>query len=204
VIDCLQGRIFNLRGGKAQRRVTHTVSRCPKELRAFLSIAGDRLASVDIKSSQPVLLLSLYDDSSCEEAERFKEVLRSGIYGALSSADKETVKEQFGVFISPKYRRKNEFGENFGKRFPILTDRIRSFPASLAAHLQDLEAECVIYGLIPKLRERGIPFISIHDGGLCRPGDAETVAALLRVEVAARVGFEPVVTVQRPCSVPTV
>jgi hypothetical protein len=197
-MERLQAGVFNLRGGKAQRRVTHTVSQCPKEIRTFLSIGGERLASVDIKSSQPVLLLSLYDDRSCEEANRYKEALRSGIYGELSSADKETAKDHFGVFISPKYWRKNEFGENFAKRFPLLTERIRSFPGSLAAYLQDEEAGVVIYGLVPKLRERGLPFISVHDGGLVRPRDAETVAALLCEEVAVRVGFVPVVSVVVP------
>src|SRR5262249_16682583 len=52
---------INVRGGRKQRRVTHRLTVCPREMRRAFRLKDEFLAEFDIPCCQPTLLLVLSD-----------------------------------------------------------------------------------------------------------------------------------------------
>lgn len=68
-----------LRTDKATGRVFHPLTQCPRELRRFLTIDGERAAEVDMANAQPFFLLSLYPED-CPERSRFAASVGRGLF----------------------------------------------------------------------------------------------------------------------------
>jgi hypothetical protein len=187
---------INLREGRRQRRITHRLTSCPKEMRSVFRLNGGSLAEFDIPSTQPTLLLALCDNIPVEEKNDYHKTLRQGIYASLApKADAEKAKRQFGRFAFGRYKRQNQFGRNFSKRFPTLTKRIREFPQSsangktLSCYLQDLEAEICIYSVIRQCMERNILVVPVHDAFLVEPKSFAVINSLVKAEFERRFDF---------------
>jgi hypothetical protein len=189
-IDKVKAGKVDLKRGRTVNRIYHVVATMPKELRRFLSLcdSDSSLIEADFKSTFPVLLLSLYPNPNCAEAERLKAILSEGIY-ALFAGNAIDVKRQFGRFAFGRYRRKNNFGENFSRALPELTCLIRNYPGSLNAALQNLEAEIFIDSVLRYCMELEIFAVPIHDGFLIKETSFETVKRLVEDECQRRFRF---------------
>lgn len=172
--------LVDLSAGKKQRRLYHVLNRAAKQAREALRYNGERLVELDVKSCQPVLLLTL---CPAEEREGYIEVLRADIY-SLGGSSREAAKAEFARFAFGKYRRRNAFGEEFTGLFPKFADTIRNFGGSLSAHLQDIEAAVCVYQIGARLLDEGIFWAGIHDAFLVLPRDAATVAQIIKEEFA--------------------
>jgi len=186
---------INLRGGRRQCRVTHRLTSCPKEMRSVFRLNGGCLVEFDVPSTQPTLLLAFCEDIPLQEQSDYRQVLREGIYKSLApKADAEKAKKQFGRFAFGRYKRQNEFGRNFSKRFPTLTKRIREFLQSangttLSCYLQDLEAEICIYSVVRHCMERNIFVIPVHDAFLVEPESFAFINSAVKAEFERRFNF---------------
>jgi hypothetical protein len=183
----LRGEV-HLKTGRVQRRIYHTITDAPREVRKALRLDGEPLVEVDVKSCQPTLLLFI-----CPAKERaaFKQALRDDLY-SLSSSPREMAKKQFGQFAFGAYKRQNALGKAIQERFPELAAAIRGFDGSLGATLQDIEAEICVYGVGWRLLTEGIFAVGIHDAFLVLPADAMRVVEIVQEEFAKRLPDFPV------------
>lgn len=206
----LEAGKIDLRPGRSVKRLTHTVIRMPKgddaiKARSFLRLdkSDIPLMEIDCKSAQPVMLLSLYENPDCEEAVKYKTALENGIYAEVtdSKITKDAAKKQFGVFISHKYRG-NTFGRGFELKFPILNAAVRNFNGSLSAHLQNVEADIIIYTVISTCRVLELFAVSMHDGLIILRESFTLVKNLLQQEFCRRFNFT--ITVETKWEHPTI
>jgi len=189
----IRGKISNLRAGRIQKRLYHSITSAPRQLRQALEWNGERMAEVDVKQCHPVLILTLCDGVPAEELERYNSVLEGDIY-SLSSSPRELAKKEALRFFNGKYKRRNDFGEAFKREFPAIANKIRGFEGSVGRYLQNLEAEICIYGVIDKLRALGIVAISIHDAFLVPESRAEETAKVIKESFLEAIGFNVRVT----------
>lgn len=189
VRDFRRGKI-NLRAGVKQRRITHALSRCKRELRQALKCEGEFLCEFDVPSCQALLLLSVSGGVPTAEIANFKTFLLTDFYSRLTThGDREKAKRQFYRFAFGSYKRANELGRNFMERFPNLAARVRGFEGSLSAYLQDAEAEMCIYGVVKRCMEHGIFVVPIHDGFLLKAEASPAVNEFVKLELQRRFGF---------------
>lgn len=195
-IDAKTGRCYNI--------VTST----PGELRSRLLLDGEPVVEIDIASAQPLLAATLYPEN-CPEKERYLAAIDSDFYLTLNSqaggpySDRDMVKKAcykeifFGPVI-PNAPLWNAFQQAFPwlarhiaeikhtaprskRRYRVKDGKkvLRRGSPAFALLLQSKEAEIVIKCTGESLRQRSIPFVSIHDSILCRRRDAALVGAML-------------------------
>ena len=187
---------INLRGGAKQRRITHCLTRCPREMRSCFLLKSHPLIEYDIPTCQPILLLALSGGLPNSELREYRDVLHSDIYTALTAhGDRERAKKEFLRFAFGSYKSKNQFGENFQERFPALSKRIREFESAspnrvtLSCYLQDLEAEICIYSVVRQCMGRSIFVVPVHDAFLVEPESFAFINSFVKTEFERRFNF---------------
>ncbi len=177
---------FNVRRGKKCRRLFHSVVEMPKEGRANLiwrSTEEPLECEYDIKSCHPVLLLNLVTDDT--ERKTYVTFLQRDIYDAIRvcGSIKDTrqgCKDTWASFVNDpnhnhKYSKNNYVYQFYKKHLPILTDTVLN-RSDMALHLQNLEASIMVDELGKFCMEHGIWYVPMHDGFLCKPELAKSVA----------------------------
>jgi len=191
----LQGR-FNVKAGKNQKRIYHTLTSAPREMRNAVRLDGQKLVEIDVKACQPSLLLKFLDGiPGCEEYGR---ILREEDFYSFfcTGQSRDLAKVQFCRFAFGEYKRKNAWGEKFTELLPEVAGYIRENSTWLSRQLQDLEAEICIYGVVETLRAMGSFAIPVHDSFMIRAEDSEVVQRIIEAEFRNSFNFTPKVSVK--------
>ena len=109
--------------------------------------------------------------------------------------------------LFPRKREGKPLWVAFEDEFPILAEAILRFKLNsprgwsgsssrFAIHLQKLEARAVIETAIPRLHEKGIIVIPVHDSLVCKRSECETVRDVLIQSVEEVTGFAPTVGIK--------
>ena len=193
----LRNKKYDIRGGINQRRIYNVITECPKEVRACLTLNGEKLIEADIKSAQPLLLLSLYDDINCPEAIEYKKCLNQDFYFFFHASNRDQAKKQFLYFAFGDRMQKTKFSQKFQKYFPILYAKIREFNGSeLALKLQNLESDIMNYNVLLQCKERQVFTITIHDGFLCKLDDFNCIKKMIIECVSSKLQVEPQIIIK--------
>lgn len=190
---------------KRTGRVFNNVTSLPKELRPYLRLDGKSLVELDVVNCQPFLLLDLYSDEP--ERERFAEIVCGGkFYESLDnklavpfgeSGRQELKKAVFSQILFDKIRpTSTKLYLAFRQLFPSLDVKIIEMKAGnhnrLALHLQKLEAELIIGGVVRQIAlVAKFPVLTIHDSILTLPEHQAEVRELLETVFFERFGCVP-------------
>jgi hypothetical protein len=177
-------------------RAFHHYSNLKKELRSYITYdLKGKLTEVDVKNSQPLFLSPLLiKENSIKkldfygyvctlsshycldpyETEKYISLTTNGrLYNYLSNAsnlDREKVKKNLMPFLFGPTYYQSKIIQIFRYEFPTITRFINEIKkgdhSKLAILLQNLEANYILEIAAPKLLERKIPFIPIHDSFL--------------------------------------
>ncbi len=213
-IEDIQQRRFSFVVGRKTGRVTHTASLMPKALRRFVLLDGEPCAEVDLKSAQPLLLLSAYP-SACLEKEFYAKAVTTGrlyelineragkSYGT-SDEDRDRLKRAFlSQVLSGKRHYTGKLKAAFADLFPELARIVERAKqpdhAAITNRLMRLESELVVHRVVSRLRSDypGLKTITIHDAILCAAKDAETIASVLKDETQRLLGVVPAVSITK-------
>lgn len=163
-------------------RVFNNVTNMPKVFRPHLRLAGRKLVELDVANCQPLLLISLYEDGDPERAEYEKVVLSGNFYEELnksllvpfSAEERDSLKKSvyFKVLFNRNQLNESDLGLAFKARFPRLYARVweikKESYRNLALHLQSLEAQIMIHGVVRgAIEELNLNLMTVHDSVLC-------------------------------------
>ena len=178
-------------------RIYTASNRMASELRDALMICGMRTAEVDIVSSQPTLLATLYPEDSTERIEYLKLVDSRRIYETIAKALGETRNDTKTLVYRYIFGgRSARVAEWFQLNFPELATLIEDVPdKQLAGDLQVMESDVIVHDLMLNSR---IDCVSIHDGLRCAVEDAEECKRLIIESFERRYGITPKVTIDYP------
>lgn len=191
-----------VRSTKLLRRLFHSVVQIPKESRKFLRLKTTKEHPIEIDFPQtfPTLLLSLYDDPNCSEAEDYKTLLSSRTFYKYITQGKIPIPYVKGSFMKFLFSRHAEpesliwilITDAF-KRFPMLYNKIVEHRGpEFSVILQNLEAEICIASVIPKCIKENIFVIPIHDGYFVLEKDIQKIQEFLAEELDKRFGYVPI------------
>lgn len=197
---------------KQSGRVCYLPNLLAKRLRSHLLIDGKETTEVDVSSSQPRLLLALYE-RDCPEAAAFAEFLDLGdasIYERMGDWIAQEFYHRGGktdafrqIFFGPRHMHGSyPLWTAFAERFPILAAIVEKEKAksrsAFPVMLQGREAAIMIGGVATECAERGIPLLSIHDGVRVKERDAKMVAEIIARHWAANTGRPPKIKIGAP------
>lgn len=177
---------------KFSRRVHTPITSLSRDLRPFIKLCGDPVASLDIAQMQPMLLARVLHDHIGKNS--FSDALFNGkdIYSMLQSKaglqSREEAKKRFFevAFSCPNNDLEKLFGaENWIRwvngyknthepRNPHSEKR----HSNLAWLLQSYEVT-IMTKIWRKLAEFGIPFLTVHDEIICQRSDAGKVEKIM-------------------------
>jgi hypothetical protein len=193
---------------KTAGRVHNNITNLSKNFRPFLKFNNQKLVEIDISNSQPLLfniLISRYlfrYTNYCgiilpyvpqnSDLRFYKELTEQGKFY-------EYLMEEFGIyedrslfkvrFFSKVFYSKeieNEEREKFKKLFPGVADIISYYKKvnyrDLAIQLQRIEADIMINSIVPRLANRNIFMITIHDSILTTPDNLKLVKEVIMNE----------------------
>lgn len=180
-------------------RVYGSWSNIPKELRGVFTIAGEETVEVDFKSSQPTILVSLYEDKLDEECQKYIKTLKDGFYeeiiASVSIDNRELIKERTMAFLCGKKKSTPEIDHYFKTEFPKLYARILDMTKNdyreLAWYLQKIESGVVVDRVCKKHTA-----FSMHDAVICKKTDAQAIRKTMVRELRNVIGIDPVVTIE--------
>ena len=192
VIDAWQNKDYFLKMSRKSGRIFTLLSSTPRNLRKCLKLGGQNIFICDIKSCQPLLLCSFYDEKT-EESQKYKEIVESGLFyktiiTGLKEDFNDKVKEIYKEMIwewafGEKTWPKTKDIENYFKsNFPYLEKKIKETKkrisndekkphAKVAVKLQSMEASVMVNELVPFCKENNILYLTIHDSFLCKKED---------------------------------
>lgn len=200
---------FNAFTDKAGRWY-HFATLCKRELRRALLIDGEETVELDVRSSQPLLMINLYKED-CEEKQKYINLFKNGdFYFALAAAlgfrdianklhDNETRKKfKQRVLCEIFYDREKsryKLWAAFLAAFPILGQLVREIKKQKDEHfavkMQRAEADLIVTQVIDHLRLRDIPALPIHDSILCRKADKNLISELIEKAYIDFIGIAP-------------
>jgi hypothetical protein len=193
---------------KTAGRVHNNITNLSKNFRPFLKFNNQKLVEIDISNSQPLLfniLISRYlfrYTNYCgiilpyvpqnSDLRFYKELTEQGKFY-------EYLMEEFGIyenrslfkvrFFSKVFYSKeneNEEREHFKKLFPGVADIISYYKKvnykDLAIQLQRIEADIMINLIVPRLANKNIFILTIHDSILTIPDNVELVKEIIMNE----------------------
>ncbi|MBE2216405.1 MAG: hypothetical protein IAE82_21205 [Opitutaceae bacterium] len=194
-------------------RVFHDVVVMPRELRAFLSIDRESVDEVDKANAQPFLMLAYYPPGEPERKQFCDVVCRGHFYPMLrhvaehygfepraSSWDDDTLKRKVAAALFDRNRDEpSPMRKALRHLFPYLADELTLRRAGdhrrLARDLQSRESELFQRRIAPRIiRELpDCPFLTIHDGILCKARFAPQVRRFVEEETVKVYGVRPLV-----------
>ena len=185
-INLIQKGLFYLAKSEKTGRIFTNVSNLTKGMRPYLTLDGQNVAEIDIKSSQPLLLHTLYKDKTCNEAKTYKFLVESGeFYNFLNRnlkkpTEKRKLKKRLYLFLFGKRNVEGRYPNQaialdriFKECFPILSqiieDKKKINHADLPIALQKLESSIVVDKIARECYQENIPIVTIHDSFLSLP-----------------------------------
>lgn len=208
------------RDSTAQRLHTNITS-LKSELRQFLILDGrDDLVEIDIRASQPYLLLGLMrwghrwnyegipSDKSIKEWEAFicgKADPYTALHQDLSNGTsqvltREAAKEAFMrvLFSHSKQRHplKDLVADRFPEIFAFVSALNRYSNSDCAVLLQAYEAAIIIDRVASQLAALELPMLTVHDSLIVSSNNALTAAAILKNELTKTLGTVPVLRIR--------
>lgn len=190
-------------------RIFNPVTSMPRLLRSCLLIDGRPTVEVDIKNSQPLLLATLYPETSLERSKYLSVVQRGTFYeeiqhaSGLSAMSREDVKKL--ILTHALYGRdcwNESIRKGFVSLFPELWSLIwgakKEDYKALPLRMQKLEADCMITGVLAEIAALpgNIPALTIHDGVITLQEHTATILASIKNNVSLRCGYTPQVLVK--------
>ncbi len=198
-------------GGRS-RRVYHSLTNLPKDLRTFLSIHGQSLRQADIACSQPLFLHLLLKSTGLIPDHEVKDMegllATNTFYEAIAPPNvaREKVKERFyKEYLFAKKERTTKLTKIFCERFPTYAREIsrlrqdeRSTGVTLAAQLQSTEADVIFQAVyrFAIMTGNSVPILTIHDALVTIPESIETAKAVLESVFKERYDFIPILTIK--------
>lgn len=177
---------------KFSGRVHTPITSLSRDLRSFITLCGDPVASLDIAQMQPMLLARVLHDHIGKNS--FSDALFDGkdIYLILQSKaglqSRDEAKKRFYdiTFDRPDNRLEQVFG---AEKWIIWVNEYKSKPDprnpkgekiynNLAWLLQSYEVR-IMSTIWRKLAENAIPFLTVHDEIICQRSDAGKVEKIM-------------------------
>ena len=161
----------NAKIGDKGGRLTHTIILMPEEGRHNLTVNGKPLTEGDIITCFPYLLSKFFEDK--EEKAKYEAMLDKDIYSVMASdlnISRDKAKDKFNECICEKDVKTKQYYtayEWFNKQFPIFVKTQLNIKTDFAATLQRMESDVMVIHMNKWTKERGIFYISMHDGWLC-------------------------------------
>lgn len=200
----------------SQGRIYHILAFVPRDMRRFVTFEGKALYTVDVSSSQPALLSSLYPEESPEK-QKYVNLIKNGqLYSFLNDCsdgwfdmDNETEKGFFkaGVFreicYGSNYGGLTPLKEAFWREFPILSELIEKEKLTHHRHLpirfQREEAELVIGEVAKQFSDahngENVCLISLHDCLITTEEHTQEIQKMLMAAYERKLGFAPQVKI---------
>ena len=222
--DCqrIEDGVFRFKRDATAQRLHTSITGLKSELRQFLILDGcDDLVEIDIRASQPYLLLGLmrwgarwnYEGIPSEQSIREWEAFvcgRDDPYTTLASdlsnaggkhLNRQDAKEGFMrvLFSHSKQRHplKAIFADRFPEVFAFVTGLNRFNNRDCAVLLQEYEAAIVIERVASQLAALELPLLTVHDSIIVKFEDMYVAAQVIANELTRTVGTEPVLRVRR-------
>lgn len=207
-----EGRIW-FRIGKNSNRAFHTLSGLEKDLRPFLSVAGQPLQQVDIGCSQPLFLYLLLrrgaNIPNAEEQDMHFLLVSGDPYEVLDPGHigRERTKTRFyREVLFRKTKRTTKVAKRFAERFPTYSNEIHRLHEearnctgpSLAALLQRTEAE-VVFEAVHRFAERtgdAVPIMTIHDSLVTTADHLDLAKEVLEEVFMERYSIKPILHIK--------
>ena len=190
---------------KTAGRVHNNITNLPRIFRPFLRYNNQNLIEIDISNSQPLLfniLISRYIlryTDYCgiilpyvpqnSDLRFYKELTEQGRFYEyiMEKLDITEDRSLFKVRLFSKVfyckESDNEERTSFRKLFPGVSDIISYYKKvnhkDLAIELQKIEADIMINSVVPRLAEKNIFLLTIHDSILTTPGNADIVKEVI-------------------------
>lgn len=195
--------------GSKTGRIYGTWCRVPRELRGVFLIKGEPVVEVDIKSSQPTLLVNLYKDRCSNECQRFIKIIKAGkfyevVMHITGIESRDVAKEKTMKFLCGKRKSNPEILTFFEKVFPeLLTKMLDKWPheddektppakyKALSWWLQRQEATIIVNRIC-----KDFPVFSMHDGVICQASIAEEVKKATEKALFDVCGIHGIVTIE--------
>jgi len=173
-----------------------------KELRQFITLDGQKLCNIDIRSCQVALLSTLYNDSPADQEEKGNfqfRICSEDIYEYLAgenSSRKEVKIMMFKVMFDKTVNQKGQVYDKFKEKFPILAQRVAETKIGnykkVAFLMQNRESEIMIAGALTYLLlEKGVECLSIHDSISCFEEHVPIVRETITKFFYEKMGFCP-------------
>lgn len=181
-------------------RIYGSWSNIPKELRGVFKIDGEKAVEVDIKSSQPTLLVLLYEDKCDPECQTFIRMIQDSecyeqIMDFTGIKDRNLVKKKTMEYLCGKVESNPEIKGFFSQKYPYLFTKIstiqKDYYKKLAWFLQKHEANIVVNNIC-----KNYNVYSMHDGVICKESEAEEIQKAMRKALEAECGIKGIVTIE--------
>jgi hypothetical protein len=210
---CLGGQMLRMLRTR-RGRMYHPLTSCPRDLRSRLTINGERLCEVDLRSTYWTLLVGQLWDG--DERDRAVTAIRMGRWyellaaeAGLSPDDRGRLKVQ--TQIQCLFWRDGHPDSSrplwlaLRRLYPvlarlILSVRERAGATGLSDYLTWLESQ-VMYPVYETLAAKGVPHLPLHDAVLVGRSHVKLATNLLRKIGEERIGFLPAIKIapSLPC-----
>lgn len=216
IIDSWKDKAFFFKKSLKVGRVFTLLSSTPKIFRGCLQILTndglEPLFNCDIKSCQPLLLYTFYQDKS-EESKKYKELVESGLFYEtiinhlkVEFNDNNKIKYKeiiwewaFGKRVWPE----TECIDNYFKlNFPTLRNLLeiakkrikpneRRPHSKVPIHLQKMESSIMVDELVPYCIENKINYLTIHDSILCPKSVSDQLVKFVTLKFQEKFNLTP-------------
>ena len=204
-VDMIHSKDWFFRVDSTAGRVHNNITNLPSAFRPFLRFNNEKLVEIDISNSQPLLfnvLISRYiwrytshGGTSfpyvppSTEIYKYKKLTEEGKFyeyvmdelGIQEERSKFKIRLFSKVFFSKE--EENEERKIFRRLFPDVSEIISYYKRVnyryLAIELQKVEAEIMIHSVVPRLAEKKLFLLTIHDSILTTPDNVQVVKAVI-------------------------
>ncbi len=221
--DCFNDKAHFIKRGENGRRMFNLITSMPRYLRSAIIFPNkgkieQELFNCDIKSCQPLLLCTLYQEYT-EEFFKYKNLVESGNFYKdvveylkleYNEENKEKYKNLIWQWLFGRYTSKDAavILKYFADSFPILKSIITKIKSpvngknsrshcQLAILLQKTESSIIIDDLISFAAERNIPMLPIHDSFLCHKENIDKLINKTKEIMMTRFSLVPNFNIQK-------
>jgi hypothetical protein len=195
---------YDYKVGGNSGRLFSSITSQKRAFRKLWKLAGEPVAIVDVSACQPALLYSLYEQygqENTQEAEFYKSKIENGgfyeIFVEDSEVDLDSVltREEVKPNLYVTWFGNEEWSSSkdasvvrncFIRYFPIMysiLSKIKKDNHKLAARLlQSMESKTIFGSVVPRIRDLGIPCLTIHDAVVVPQSKANEAKEVLEKE----------------------
>lgn len=211
LVDMICDKDLNGKSDPKTGRIFTAQTNVSKEVRPCFELNGRQLVELDIKSSQPLLLTTLYPHDHPERL-KYKLLTESGTFyelikGHLPIFSRDEIKKLtytyfFGRTGNPNCR---DYAAKFQKEFPGMHEILINKKKDeiwghkiVALELQTIEAAVVLGVAAIECLNRSIELITVHDSFMILPEHKYTVIDILTRAFQSILGLTPQISQKEP------